>query len=127
MRLLLGIERNPKYYEQQISKMEYHDEARRKSPFWEVDQNNIVNLLLGPCKFQGRFSRELIERVIGILDINVFEARTGMGHPVRCLYPVFGVVAHSCVPNTAHSIKVCDGFRCVFFYDEVFSCKLIEF
>uniref|UniRef100_A0A336M3G2 CSON011387 protein n=1 Tax=Culicoides sonorensis TaxID=179676 RepID=A0A336M3G2_CULSO len=111
MRLLLAIERNPEYYEKQVSLMEFHDEARRKSPFWEMDQNNIVNLLLGPCKFKGRFLREMIERSIGILDINVFEARTLGEHPVRCLYPVFGVVAHSCVPNTAHSIKASDGFK----------------
>lgn len=115
MRLLLAIERNWDYYEKQVSKMEYHDAARRESPFWDVDQNNIVNLLLGPCNFEGRFSRELIERAIGILDINVFEARTVSGYAVRCLYPVFGVVAHSCVPNTSHSIKASEGFRWDFF------------
>lgn len=129
MRVLLAIERNPQYYEEQVSKMEFHDEARRGSPFWDVDQVNIVGLLLGPCKFEGRCSRDLIERVIGILDINVFEARTGMGHPVRCLYPVFGVVAHSCVPNTAHSIRASDGFKLSAFTthaipkgDSIFAC-----
>lgn len=110
LRVLLAIERNPKYFEQQVSLMEYHDKARRESIFWAVDQVNIVNLLLGPCKLERRFSRELIERVIGILDINVFEARTTNGHPVRCLYPIFGVVAHSCVPNTSHSIRASEGF-----------------
>ncbi|XP_063704203.1 SET domain-containing protein SmydA-8-like [Culicoides brevitarsis] len=111
LRVLLAIEKNPKFFEQQVSLMEYHDVARRASAFWDADQQNIVNFLLTRCKFEGRFARELIERVIGVLDINVFEARTETGHPLRCLYPIFGVVAHSCVPNTSHSIKASEGFK----------------
>lgn len=111
LRFLLAIEANPQIFEQQLSKMEYHDEARKKSKFWEIDQINIVNNLLGPCKLNGRFMREIIERAIGILDINVFEARTPGRHPVRCIYPIFSVVAHSCIPNTSHSIKASEGFK----------------
>lgn len=111
LRVLLMIESRPEKWHSEVCLMEYHDEARKSSEHWEQDSVNIVNYLHDHCKLHKRFSREMIERAIGILEINVFEARTVKGYPVRCLYPLFGVVAHSCVPNTTHTISASDGFR----------------
>lgn len=111
LRLLLMIESRPEKWHSEVCLMEYHNEARKNSEHWTQDSVNIVNYLHDHCKLHKRFSREMIERAIGILEINVFEARTVKGFPLRCLYPLFGVVAHSCVPNTTHTISASDGFR----------------
>lgn len=111
LRLLLMIESRPEKWHSEVCLMEYHDEARKESEHWEQDGVNIVNYLHNHCKLSKRFCKKMIERAIGILDINVFEARTTQGHPVRCLYPRFGVVAHSCIPNTTHTISASSGFR----------------
>lgn len=57
-----------------------------------------------------KYPAELIQKVIGILEINAFEARTiNPCHPVRCLYPKLAIFSHSCVPNLNHSISMDDG------------------
>lgn len=111
LRLLLMIESRPEKWHSEVCLMEYHDVERKQSEHWEQDGVNIVNYLHDHCKLSNRFSKEMIERAIGILEINVFEARTVKGFPVRCLYPRFGVVAHRCIPNTTHTISASDGFR----------------
>lgn len=91
--------------------MEYHDGPRRQmSEIWNADLINIAQYLRGPCKLN-RFSEELIMQVVGILEVNAFEARTLQGYPLRGLYPITGVLAHNCVPNTARSIYPSEGYR----------------
>lgn len=51
-----------------------------------------------------RFADELIHDVIGILEVNGFEARSPSGSMVLCLYSRTAVLAHNCVPNTVHCI-----------------------
>ena len=51
------------------------------------------------------------QKILGILEVNVFEARTTSGNTIRCLYPKLGIIAHSCVPNTAHSINASENFK----------------
>lgn len=108
---LLQIERNPDRWETEISLMEHHENARRNLPQWNVDQNNIVGYLHGPCKLKSRFSADMIQRICGIIEVNSFEARTIYGHEIRCIFPKTAIMSHSCVPNTCHSILASDGYR----------------
>lgn len=78
---------------------------RSKSKQWQVDQINIVGYLQGPCKLKDRFSAALIQQACGILEINSFEARTIHDNKIRCVYPKTAILAHSCIPNTIHTIS----------------------
>jgi len=110
LRLLLAKEADPDRWNAEIECMEHHEAVRRDSKYWQADGVNIVNYLRGPCKLS-RFSEDLIQQIIGLLEVNCFEARTKSGTSVRCLYPNLGVFAHSCIPNTAHSIYPSDNYR----------------
>lgn len=110
LRFLINIEHNQKQWKEEISLMEFHDEARRlDKEIWEEDQVNVVNYINKIC--DERFEKSMIERAIGVLVVNAFEARTEKGYLVRCLYPKFGVIAHSCIPNTSHSILSTKNFK----------------
>lgn len=87
--------------------MEDHENDRKKSPTWTADETNVVHYLRGPCKLS-KYSAELIQKVLGILEVNAFEARTLRlrGNPVRCLYSKLAIFSHSCVPNLNHSICI---------------------
>lgn len=98
-------------WEKELACMEHHEIIRRDSLSWKSDHHNIVKYLHGPCGLKERFSEDLIQQVIGILDVNAFEGRTANGYSIRCLYPKLAVLSHSCVPNTTHSIHPSDGFR----------------
>lgn len=113
-RILLQKEKNPKRWENEVSKMEYHPEIRKNTDAYNTDNTNIVGYLRGPCKLKDRFTEELIQRVCGILEVNSFEAKTAKGHKVRCIYYNAAVLAHSCVPNTTHSILSSKDFKYVF-------------
>lgn len=108
---MLEKESNPKRWEEEISLMEHHEALRRQTEQWNVDQKNIVQYLIGTCKLQGRFSEELIQQVCGILEVNAFEGRTTSGYNVRCIFPKTAIIAHSCVPNTNHSIYPSNQFK----------------
>lgn len=84
--------------------MEYHEAIRKNSEIWKADQVNVVGYLHGPCKLKERFSEDLIQQACGILEVNSFEAKTAKGHKIRGIYPNAAILAHSCVPNTTHSI-----------------------
>lgn len=91
--------------------MEHHEERRKLTDQWNVDRQNVVQYLIGPCKLRDRFSEELIQRVCGILEVNAFEARTTSGYNCRCIFPNTAIMAHCCVPNTMHSIHPSDKFK----------------
>lgn len=91
--------------------MEDHEKERRESNAWKIDQNNIVNYLRNQCKLKDRFSEELIQNVIGILEVNAFEAKTPDDYSIRCLYPKLAILAHSCTPNTCHNTFPTDGYK----------------
>lgn len=103
-RICLEKEANPELWEKEISKMEYHAEIRKNSEIWNADKVNVVGYLHGPCKLKDRFSEDLIQQACGILEVNAFEAKTAKAHKIRAIYPNAAVFAHSCVPNTTHSI-----------------------
>lgn len=111
LRVLLEKEDHPDRWNDEIGVMEYHHEVRKDSTIWNADQNNVVAYLRGPCGLKERFSEELIQQVIGILEVNAFEARTCSGYAVRGLYPKLAIMAHSCVPNVVHSIHPSQAYR----------------
>ncbi|XP_049279270.1 SET domain-containing protein SmydA-8 [Anopheles funestus] len=111
LRVLLAKEADEARWMREIEPMEYHDAERRESANWKVDENNIVAFLCGPCKLGKRFSNELVQRAIGLLDVNAFEGRTCNGYSLRGLYPQLAIMAHNCVPNVVHSIHPSDGYR----------------
>ncbi|XP_053674864.1 SET domain-containing protein SmydA-8 [Anopheles nili] len=111
LRVLLAKEADEARWNREIEPMEYHDGERRESANWKVDEHNIVAFLRGPCGLAERFSVELVQRAIGLLDVNAFEGRTSNGYSLRGLYPRLAVMAHSCVPNVVHLIHPSDGFR----------------
>lgn len=90
--------------------MEHHEGLRRITDAWKADEINVVAFLRGPCKLD-KFSAALIQKVIGILEVNAFEARTASGNTVRCLFPKLAIFSHSCVPNLNHSITMDNDFR----------------
>lgn len=79
-------------------------EIRKKLPLWQVNQNNVVNYLLGPCKLKGRADEDLLHKICGILEINAFEGRSSNGYAVRIIYPKLALMSHNCVSNITHSI-----------------------
>lgn len=114
LRILLVKDADPVRWEKDVEPMEDHREQRFNSPTWNADAQNVAGYLLGPCKLnqQGlKVDGELIQRVIGLLEVNAFEARTVGGHSIRCLYPKISVLSHCCVPNSTHSIHPSNGYK----------------
>ncbi|XP_034473188.1 SET domain-containing protein SmydA-8 [Drosophila innubila] len=112
LRVLLAKESQPERWLNEVAPMEHHEQARRENAdVWHADRVNIAQYLRGPCKLGDRFSEELIMQVVGVLEVNAFEARTRQGYPIRCLYPYTGILAHNCVPNTARSIHPSEGYK----------------
>lgn len=112
LRVILEKEANPQRWKNEVEPMQHHREERINSPAWNADQQNIVSYLLGPCKLKARgITEELIQQVIGILEVNTFEARTSKGDAIRCLYTKLAISSHSCSPNTTHAIHPSDNYR----------------
>lgn len=111
LRILLAKDKNPKQWEDEVSVMEDHEAARRDSVVWKADEVNIVNYLQGPCKLKNKYSSDLIQKVIGILEVNGFESKTCEGNYFRCIYPKSAVFANSCAPNISRSTYPSDDFK----------------
>lgn len=115
LRVILQKEENPQRWRDEVEPMQDHKEERFNTPAWNADQQNIIGYLLGPCKLKDRgITEELIQQVIGILEVNTFEAKTSKGDAVRCLYTKLAISSHSCTPNTTHAIHSSDNFRLEF-------------
>lgn len=113
LRVLLAKEADPERWNAEITIMEDHRAKRTGSVYWNADQNNIVSYLRLACGLKDRCSDELIQQVIGILEVNAFEARTHRGYAVRGLYPKLAIMAHSCVRNVVHSIHPSKDYRLI--------------
>ncbi|KAG5674228.1 hypothetical protein PVAND_004208 [Polypedilum vanderplanki] len=112
LRVLLEREINMERWKNEVEPMEDHREKRINSNAWKEDQQNIVGYLLGPCKLGQRgITAELIHKVIGVLEVNAFEAKTINSNSVRCLFTKLAISSHSCIPNTTHAIHPSDNFR----------------
>ncbi|XP_013148245.1 PREDICTED: protein msta, isoform A [Papilio polytes] len=104
LRLLLAKEKDSERWQKELEMMEVHSEARQQRPLWSVDQVNIVNFLVVHCKLGDRFSKELVEKACGILEVNAVEIPSRGGFSIRAVYPRLAIAAHSCVPNIVHTI-----------------------
>ena len=112
LRVILEKETNPQRWLKEVEPMEDHREDRIDTPAWKADQQNVVGYLLGPCKLKDKgITQELIQRIIGVLEVNTFEAKTVKGDAVRCLYTKLAISSHSCAPNTTHAIHSSDDFK----------------
>lgn len=108
----MAKEANPERWDNEVAPMEHHKEERqRDADVWHADRVNIAQYLRGPCQLANRFSEELIMQVVGVLEVNAFEARSPKGYPLRCLFPYTGILAHNCVPNTSRSIYPSEGYK----------------
>uniref|UniRef100_A0A336KMW1 CSON012778 protein n=1 Tax=Culicoides sonorensis TaxID=179676 RepID=A0A336KMW1_CULSO len=112
LRVLLAKDKNEERWNKEIACMECHENERKSKPTWEVDHQNIVKYLRGPLKLE-QYSEELIQKVLGILEVNAFEARSQTGYTLRVLYPKLAILSHDCTPNTAHTIYMNDNYRMV--------------
>ncbi|XP_072945140.1 SET domain-containing protein SmydA-8 [Epargyreus clarus] len=104
LRVLLAKEKDPERWQKELEPMETHTEERQKRPTWDADQVNIVDYLIDHCKLGGRFTKELVQRVCGILEVNAVEIPSRGGFSIRAVYPRLAIAAHSCVPNIVHTI-----------------------
>ncbi|XP_065357523.1 SET domain-containing protein SmydA-8 isoform X2 [Calliphora vicina] len=112
LRVLLAKEIYPERWEREVATMEYHDKERRENfDIWHADLVNIAQYLRGPCKLGERFTEDLIMQVVGILEVNAFEAKSLQGFALRALYPITGILSHNCVPNTMRSIYPSEDYR----------------
>ncbi|KAL7039689.1 hypothetical protein ACKWTF_000068 [Chironomus riparius] len=112
LRVLLEREADMDRWNIEVDPMEDHRDKRFETDAWDADQQNIVGYLLGPCKLKDRgITEEIIQKVIGILEVNAFEAKTLKGDYVRCLYPKLAILSHSCIPNTTHAIHPSENFK----------------
>ncbi|XP_052132118.1 SET domain-containing protein SmydA-8-like, partial [Frankliniella occidentalis] len=104
LRVLLAKEKDPARWDKEVKLLMTHSDKRKANPQWGANQVNVVDFLRKKCKVESRFSEEAIHEVIGILEVNGYEARTPSGSMVLCLYPRAAIMAHNCVPNTVHCI-----------------------
>lgn len=111
LRVLLESETNPQRWKDEVEPMEHHSDKRRDTEAWNADQQNIVSYLSGPCGLKEKFSEQFIHKVVGILEVNAFEAKTLNGNFVRCLYPKLAILTHSCTANTTHAILPSENFK----------------
>jgi hypothetical protein len=112
LRVLLEKEANPQRWKDEIEPMEHHRDKRFGSDSWNADMQNIVGYLLHPCKLkEKKVNEEIIQRIIGILEVNTFEAKTIHGNTVRCLFTQLAISSHSCTPNTTHAIHPTKNFK----------------
>jgi hypothetical protein len=126
LRVLLEREANMDRWNDEVEPMEDHRGKRFETDAWNADQQNIVGYLLGPCKLKDKgVTEEIIQKVIGILEVNAFEAKTLKGDYVRCLYPKLAILSHSCIPNTTHAIHPSENFKYVFNMISISSSSII--
>jgi predicted RNA-binding Zn-ribbon protein involved in translation (DUF1610 family) len=109
----LEKETHPQRWDSDISIMEDHNKFRNGTDHWNVDTVNIVQYMRQALGLKDRFSEELIQKAIGILEVNVFEARTSLGYNLRCLYSKVSMFAHSCCPNLTHAIWPSEDFKII--------------
>ncbi|CAH0392289.1 unnamed protein product [Bemisia tabaci] len=112
LRLLLASESNSKRWNEEVKDMEAHIEARKKTPYWENEQTNVVKFLRERCKLE-RFSEDLIHTACGILEVNAFEVRSSQGYTGRGLFPKTALMSHNCVSNTCHSIVPSKNYKLI--------------
>jgi hypothetical protein len=73
-----------------------HVADRPRDSHWDVEQINTVRFLQE--KMRVDFSKDEINHVIGLLEVNAFEVKAkGRG---RGVFPLTALMSHSCIANT---------------------------
>ncbi|RZF41656.1 hypothetical protein LSTR_LSTR012913 [Laodelphax striatellus] len=90
--------------------LQSHKEERRNTFIWHHNENYFVKLFqsFGVIS-QSDLDRELVQEVLGIIDVNSFGVRCGVGGQGRALYLQASLMAHDCSPNC--HLAVDDNFQ----------------
>lgn len=89
-----------------ILALESHDDLRRGSELWEVEQVNVCDFLREKVKIKCGDAQ--LHSITGILDVNCHEVKSSVpGTRVECrvrgLYPLCAMMSHDCFSNTHHT------------------------
>ncbi|GAB0093570.1 SET domain-containing protein [Sergentomyia squamirostris] len=89
---------------QRLMDLQSHLEKRIETPLYRVLKANLVTFIKTILNLD--FDEETILKIAAVLDTNAFEIRHQHKNiKVRGLYPMAAMMAHSCVPNTAHTFN----------------------
>ena len=92
-----------------------HVEEKRHEAHWRDIEENVVRYLLdgggiGGCGGGGgggggldlgnRFTKQEVDHVVGVLEVNAFEVTSQDGGRGRGLYPLTALMSHGCLSNT---------------------------
>ena len=99
-----------------------HVEEKRHEAHWRDIEENVVRYLLGGggpdgggpdgsgdgvggCGGSGldlgnRFTKQEVDHVVGVLEVNAFEVTSQDGGRGRGLYPLTALMSHGCLSNT---------------------------
>ena len=99
-----------------------HVEEKRHEAHWRDIEENVVRYLLGGgggpdgsgdgvggCDGGGsgggldlgnRFTKQEVDHVVGVLEVNAFEVTSQDGGRGRGLYPLTALMSHGCLSNT---------------------------
>ncbi|XP_017866302.1 PREDICTED: protein msta [Drosophila arizonae] len=95
---------------EELLQMEAHLARRRGTEIWRTYQKQVIEPLqsaglLLQLRNGSEIDEELLQRMLGIADINGFEIRAPeSGSSMRGVYLRAGLFAHSCVPNVVAAI-----------------------
>ncbi|KAH8297375.1 hypothetical protein KR044_011096 [Drosophila immigrans] len=108
--LLLGEHHETQAQYEELLKMESHLAARRDTDIWRHYQAQVVaplqaTGLLLQLHNGANINAELLQHLLGTVDINAFEIRAPeTGTAMRGLYMRAALFAHSCMPNMVTAI-----------------------
>lgn len=89
---------------QKLMDLQSHLDKRIETPLYRVLKANLVTFIKTILNLN--IDEGTILEIAAILDTNAFEIRHQHRNiKVRGLYPMAAMIAHSCVPNTAHTFN----------------------
>lgn len=90
---------------QVFTSLQHHNELRRGTDLWRVNQVNVVEFLRNACGLADQFTEEEIHAACGVMDVNAFEIRVpSKGQRIVGVFPTAAMMAHHCISNMFHVI-----------------------